>query len=395
MNGPMTVAQFNRAAKALLENSVLSRITVAGEIVKFNRYPSGHCYFQLSDGSASVDGVMFASAASQLRFAPTAGTRVLCQGHAGLYENTGRFQLVVNAMAPDGAGLLAAQRAALVEKLRAEGLLDEDRKRPLPPFPRQVAVVTSLQAAALQDILRTAAQRNPAVPLLICPVPVQGPTAAGEIVAMLARIDKRDDIDVVILARGGGSAEDLAAFDDEALARAVAACAHPVVCAVGHETDVSVCDVVSDVRASTPTGAVALVMGELAQWRGAIADRKEALARELQAQIDALAQRADMARSGLLQAHPSFALERQAQALDYLKKGLREAMDGLLLRLGHNLELTRAKLAQVDPDAPLAQGFVRLEPHGKPTQGQRVALQGRGWRAQATIECVETQGEQP
>lgn len=235
-------------------------LLVAGEITKFNAAPSGHCYFTLTDGDASVDAVMWRNDTRRLTFTPRAGEEVLCRGRMGVYARGGRMQLYVSAMRPLGAG--AAQRALeeLKRKLAAEGLFDPERKRPLPFLPRTIGVVTSRAGAALHDILTTARRRFPGCHIVLSSAVVQGLEAPASIVAALAALERFGECDVVIVGRGGGAAEDLAAFNDERVVRAVAAFPVPVVSAVGHEVDFTLCDLAADHRAATPTAAAELVV---------------------------------------------------------------------------------------------------------------------------------------
>jgi len=235
-------------------------LLVAGEITKFTAAPSGHCYLTLTDGESSVDAVMWRNDARRLTFVPRIGEEVLCRGRMGVYARGGRMQLYVAAMRQVGAG--AAQRALeeLKRKLAAEGLFDPDRKRPLPFLPRTIGVVTSRAGAALHDILITARRRFPRCHIVLSSANVQGFEAPASIVAALGALERFGECDVVIVGRGGGAAEDLAAFNDERVVRTVAAFPVPVVSAVGHEVDFTLCDLAADHRAATPTAAAELVV---------------------------------------------------------------------------------------------------------------------------------------
>jgi exodeoxyribonuclease VII large subunit len=259
-------------------------LLVAGEITKFTLAPSGHCYLTLTDGDASVDAVMWRNDARRLTFAPQVGEEVLCRGRMGVYARGGRMQLYVAAMRQIGAG--AAQRAfeALKRKLEAEGLFDPERKQPLPFLPRTIGVVTSRAGAALHDILTTARRRFPRCHIVLSAAIVQGAEAAGSIVAALGALERYGQCDVVIVGRGGGAVEDLAAFNDERVVRAVAAFPVPVVSAVGHEVDFTLCDLAADHRAATPTAAAELVVpvyAELVEDVGTLAVRLDGAAGRL------------------------------------------------------------------------------------------------------------------
>jgi exodeoxyribonuclease VII large subunit len=246
-------------------------LLVTGEITKFTAAASGHCYLTLTDGEASVDAVMWRNDARRLTFSPRIGEEVLCRGRMGVYARGGRMQLYITAMRQIGAG--AAQRAleALKGKLAAEGLFDPERKRPLPFLPRTVGVVTSRAGAALHDILTTARRRFPRCHIVLSSAVVQGAEAPESIVAALASLQRYGECDVVIVGRGGGAAEDLAAFNDERVVRSVAAFPVPVVSAVGHEVDFTLCDLAADHRAATPTAAAELVVPVYAELAGDLA----------------------------------------------------------------------------------------------------------------------------
>ena len=261
-----TITQVNRYAKQLLEaDALLSGLFIEGEVSNFNAHSSGHMYFTLKDASASLSSVMFAGSAAGLKFAPKNGQKVIAFGRLSLYEKTGQYQLYVELMEPAGIGGLQLAFAQLVEKLQAEGLFDEDRKKPIPAYPSCVAVITSPTGAAVQDIIRIVRERNPAIRLVIAPALVQGQDAGMDIARALKEVNTWGKADIIILGRGGGSIEDLWAFNEEVTARAVAASKIPVVSAVGHETDVTITDFVADRRAPTPTAAAQMVAYDHAQ----------------------------------------------------------------------------------------------------------------------------------
>ena len=233
---------------------------VEGEISNFRAPDSGHLYFTLKDGNAQVRVVMFRSAARLLRFRPADGLQVVVRGKVTVYEDRGELQISAEYIEPKGAGSLQLAFEQLKTKLEAEGLFASARKKPIPTLPSRIGVVTSTQAAALRDILNVLQRRHHSVNILIYPAQVQGDAAAHEVAAGIRFFSQHDNVDVVIVARGGGSAEDLAAFNDEALARAIAASSIPVISAVGHETDFTIVDFVADLRAPTPSAAAELVI---------------------------------------------------------------------------------------------------------------------------------------
>lgn len=253
----LTVSQVNFFIKSLIEgDGRLQSVVVSGELSNFtDHYRSGHLYFSLKDEKSVLKAVMFASAARRLKFRPQDGMKVLIRGRVAVYEPTGQYQLYAEDMQPEGIGALSLAFQQLKERLAAQGLFDREHKRAIPAFPERIGVVTSPTGAAVRDILQITARRWPLAKIVLAPVLVQGSQAPGQIVAALRQLDRQRACDVIILGRGGGSLEDLWAFNDEQVARAVYACSIPVVSAVGHETDYTICDFVADLRAPTPSAA--------------------------------------------------------------------------------------------------------------------------------------------
>ncbi|HYC46723.1 MAG TPA: exodeoxyribonuclease VII large subunit [Burkholderiales bacterium] len=310
----LTVTELNRLAREVVERN-LPLCWVGGEVSNFKRYDSGHCYFTLKDESAQVDCVMFRQKAMLLGWQAENGMQVEVRACPTLYEGRGKFQLNVEAMRRAGLGALFEAFGRLKAKLGREGLFDAERKRALPRFPRTIGIVTSPRAAALRDVLTILKRRMPAVPVIVYPAPVQGEGAAARIANALRTAGRRAECDVLILCRGGGSIEDLWAYNDESLARAIAACPIPVVSGVGHETDFTIADFVADLRAPTPTAAAQL----------ATADRLELCEymRQLELRLGRIVKRA---------------LEERMQRVDYLSKRLvhpGEALRNRLQHLGH------------------------------------------------------------
>lgn len=261
----LKVSQVNTYIKALLDGSEpLQNIYVEGEISNFKHYqPSGHMYFTLKDEKSQLKCVMFSSNAYRIRFRPENGMCVICRGRISAYEKSGEYQLYAEDMQPVGAGALNLAFEQLKEKLFDEGVCDKSRKKPLPEYPQKIGVVTSGVGAAVQDIKNITSRRYPLAELVIVPTAVQGEKAAPEIVESIKLLDSRGDIDVMIVGRGGGSIEDLWAFNTEEVARAVIACNTPVVSAVGHESDFTICDFVADLRAPTPSAAAELICPDI------------------------------------------------------------------------------------------------------------------------------------
>lgn len=261
----ISVSQLNRYVKSLIEDDrKLTSVFIQGEISNFKLHSfSGHAYFSLKDSTALVRCVCFSDNFSKVKFDVKDGMKVLCQGKLSLYEKDGVYQLYVYSMIPDGVGENALALEQLKEKLAAEGLFSPDRKRQIKRFPNKIAVITSSQGAALRDICNIIERRYPICEIVICSVQVQGIYAASSIVSMLEKVYKLDDIDTVIIARGGGASEDLSAFNDEILARTVAKSPFPVISAVGHETDFTICDYVADLRVPTPSAAAELCVPDV------------------------------------------------------------------------------------------------------------------------------------
>src|SRR5579859_8203563 len=261
-----SVSRLNREVRLLLEKG-LGVVWVEGELSNFSAPSSGHWYFSLKDRDAQLRCAMFRMKNASLGFTPKAGQQVLARGRISLYEPRGDYQLIVEHLEEAGIGALRREFERLKEKLAAEGLFALERKRSLPRFPRRVGVITSASGAALHDVLRVLARRYPPAAVLIYPTPVQGGAASAGLVAAIELASARAECDVLILARGGGSLEDLWSFNDERVARAIRASAIPVVSGVGHEVDFTIADFAADLRAPTPTGAAELVTPDVSTWR--------------------------------------------------------------------------------------------------------------------------------
>ena len=351
-----TVSQLNRAVSGALQAEFGTQ-RVRGELASITRAASGHWYFTLKDATAQVRCVMFRSRNALVDFAPREGDEVEVLAAVGLYEARGEFQLTVEAMRRFGAGRLWEEFLRLRQRLSAEGLFDSAIKRPLPVLPRRVGVVTSLQAAALRDVLTTLRRRAPYLGIVIYPVPVQGAEAAERIAAMLATASRRAEVDVLLLVRGGGSLEDLWSFNDEAVARAIRACAVPVIVGVGHESDFTIADFAADLRAPTPTAAAELVAPERAALLRDLAARVRSISRALARAMGERAQRLDHALR--LLGSPRAPL----RSLDARVTELRarcSAASRLRLRLGASAAAVLAqRLGRVRPDPQsLREGLV-------------------------------------
>lgn len=369
----LTVSQINRYIKSIFESDKkLADLYVRAEISNFtHHYRSGHFYFSLRDEHSAIRAVMFREHASELPFEPEDGMAVLVRAGAGVFERDGTYQLYVTDMQPDGAGALAVAFEQLKRRLAAEGLFDERRKKPLPAFPRRIGVVTSRGAAALQDIINVVSRRYPLAALIVSPAQVQGAGAAASVRTALELLDSGNRCDVIILARGGGSAEDLSAFNDEALCRAVSAARTPTVSAVGHETDYSICDFVADLRAPTPSAAAELVTPS----------------------AESVRQRMELYRRII---NPQEAISQRLARLDSLRRTIRAKMLACIQASGQTAAARAAMLENLSPLAVLARGYAIVEKAGRAVKssgelaaGDRVCLRLLRGVAEATITGTE------
>jgi exodeoxyribonuclease VII large subunit len=355
-NAPISVSELNLLARQLIEQSV-ALLWVGGEVSNLTRAASGHCYFSLKDERAQVRCVMFRQRMQHLDWEPANGMQVEVRARPTLYEARGEFQLAVEFMRRAGLGALYEAFARLKSRLEQDGLFAPERKKPLPAFPRRIGVVTSTAAAALRDVLTTLRRRMPGLLVILYPTPVQGEGAAQKIAAAIDEASARRECDVLVLCRGGGSIEDLWAFNEESVARAISACALPLVCGVGHETDFTIADFVADARAATPTAAAELVSpnrGELAARLGALHERiAVALVRGIERrmqQVDYLGRRL---------AHPGERIRGQEQHLAHLHLRTERAVSHALVRSGLRLSALRHRLTAGAPDLPGGQMLQR------------------------------------
>ncbi|MEO8310962.1 MAG: exodeoxyribonuclease VII large subunit [Caldimonas sp.] len=376
-----SVGALVHAVASMLEQEVPA-CTVGGEISNLSRAASGHCYFTLKDpaGGAALRCAMFRRAVSLLDFAPVEGQRVELRGRVAVYEPRGELQFIAEAMVSAGAGALYERFLRLRARLEAEGLFEASLKRPLPQHPRAIGVVTSLAGAALHDVATTLARRSPHVRVVIYPSVVQGIDAPAALCAAIALAGQRNEVDTLIVCRGGGSLEDLWAFNDERVVRAIRAAPMHVMSGVGHETDVTLADLAADLRAPTPTAAAELVAPATAAQLQVLKSLAAASLRRIRAGQEMQAQRLD--RLSLRLARPSETLARRAHVLDLLAQRLaaaparavasgRSCTDAAARRLGHALAIARSRVAvraegaavrlqALDPDRVLARGYALL-----------------------------------
>ena len=358
-----TPSQLTRAARDLLE-SRFALIWLEGEISNFSRPASGHLYFTLKDAGAQVRCAMFKPKSTFLRFRPADGMRVLARARVSLYEARGEFQLIVEHLEEAGEGALQREFEQLKARLAAEGLFEEGRKRALPRWPRRIGVITSPSGAAVRDVLSVLRRRWPLVDVELLPVPVQGKEAAPAIVAAIRRAGAWARHDVLLLTRGGGSLEDLWSFNDEAVARAIAATTIPVVSAVGHEIDFTIADFVADLRAATPSAAAELLVPDARAIVGDLRQRRERLALLLRRTLERAQQRVDHAYARLNALRPQARLDLGRTRLAHLQERLQASQGRRLERAAHNLSALRARLAQRHPRRDLALASQRLQRGG-------------------------------
>jgi len=393
-----TVGQLNREARLLLESG-LPALWITGEISNFSRPASGHIYLTLKDETAQVRCAFFRGAQRGLRFNPENGQQVLARARVGLYEPRGEFQLILEHLEPAGDGLLLRRLEELKKRLAAEGLFDAGRKRPLPTLPRTVGVVTSRTGAALRDILQILHRRFPATRVVIHPVAVQGEKAKHEIVAALQTAGARAECDVLIVGRGGGSLEDLWAFNEEIVARAIRACPIPVISAVGHETDFTLADFAADVRAPTPSGAAELAVPDWREWLARLVRAERDCSAAIRDHLDGLASRCRTLEARLARIHPGFVLDQHRQRADELAARITQATRRLLalrrLQARHALQRLQSatpRLALQHCTARLARSGLQLQAIGRDfgaRERQRFALAAASLHAYSPLRTLE------
>jgi exodeoxyribonuclease VII large subunit len=350
------VGELNALVRELLEGE-FSAVAVAGEVSNLRVPASGHVYFKLKDASAQIAAVCFRADARRIDFDLQDGSQVIARGNLTLYDAQGSYQLVARTLEPAGRGDLERALRLLIAKLREEGLFDPARKRPLPRYPQRIAVVTSPTGAAVRDILATIARRFPCVDVLMVPVQVQGDAAPAQIVAALDAISASANVDVVILGRGGGSIEDLCAFNDEAVARAIHRCAAPVVSAVGHETDVTIADFVADVRAATPTMAAEIVVPSRDEVRERLAALERSAAACLAARVDVSRRRADALTRSYALGQVRGRLEHAMQRVDHASQRCVRGTAMALVKARACAGALDARLSGLDPSEVLRRGY--------------------------------------
>ena len=359
LNEILTVSQLNRYVKNLLDGDFRLRdLFLRGEISNYTRhYRSGHLYFTLKEGGSVVKAVMFAGYAQELAFEPENGMSVILRCSVSLYERDGSYQIYVYEMQPDGRGALQVAFEQLYRKLQVQGLFDETNKKPIPRFAQRIGVVTSETGAALQDILNILSRRCPMAQVVLAPALVQGREAPDSLIAALQALDEWGKCDVIIIGRGGGSMEDLWCFNNERLVRQIVACHTPIISAVGHETDFTLCDYAADLRAPTPSAAAELAsvkMEQLEERLEILADRTKRAAGHYLAQKEQQLQRLSLQLTHLT---PERRLQEYAEKLQNLWNMIQSSEKSVIIKKQEALRLQSARLQALDPMARLAGGY--------------------------------------
>ncbi len=365
MQGSATfsVTQINEYIKLTLESSpVLQSVFIRGEISNFkSNYSSGHMYLSLKDENSSLRAVIFRSSAQKMRFMPENGMKVIAHGRISAYTVSGDCQIIIDDLQPDGAGALAVAFEQLKKKLSAEGLFAPERKKPIPKYPKSVGVITSASGAALHDIINVSGRRSPATEIIIYPSYVQGELAPRSLTGGILFFNNRHKVDVIIIGRGGGSAEDLWCFNDEALARAIAKSEIPVISAVGHETDFSISDFAADLRAPTPSAAAELAFPNTAEMLLHVKQRWSKAELAITGRINSNSARLELLHKSLELNSPIRQLKNSENQLEMLKKRLETAGSSMLDSKENDLKLLCTRLEGVNPLRVLSNGYGMIE----------------------------------
>lgn len=354
----LSVSQVNQYIKAMMDHDMLlSDITVTGEISNFKRHSSGHYYFSVKDAGATISAAMFKWQNRTLKFMPENGMRVLVRGRISVYEPSGQYQIIASSIEPDGIGALYEAYEKLRQELERRGYFDESRKKPLPQFPRKIGVITSQTGAAIRDILNILGRRYPLAKVELYPSAVQGETAPSELAAALAAVNRAGECDVIILGRGGGSIEDLWDFNSIEVVNAVAASEIPVISAVGHETDFTLCDFVADMRAPTPSAAAELAVPDSA----AVLNYLRQFKVKSHAALDRKIQLGEARLASVMQMHsmknPLHFTETKTRQLDELVSRINAATNDIIRSRDTELRETASRLAALNPLAVLGRGY--------------------------------------
>lgn len=354
-----TVSQLNNYVKTMIDSDpCLTYIYVVGEISNFtNHYKTGHFYLTLKDSSCAIKAVMFRSNAARIKFEPQNGMKVICRGRASLFERDGSFQFYIEEMQPDGAGALQVAFEQLCEKLKSEGLFDEAYKKPIPKFPERIAVITSPTGAAVQDIKNVISRRCPCVEVIMCPVLVQGDGAAAQLCDAVKKVNELNCADIIIIGRGGGSIEDLWAFNDETLARTIFNSNIPVISAVGHEIDFTVCDFVSDLRAPTPSAGAELAVPDINDVRYMLSRLEGGVLSGYSNRLNNLRSRVKLSAESYVLKNPENYISSLKEKLNINSTKMKSSFNNLLSENREAFTALCAKLDAMSPLATIARGY--------------------------------------
>ncbi|MBR4242009.1 MAG: exodeoxyribonuclease VII large subunit [Eubacterium sp.] len=354
----LTVSQVNTYIKALLDEIPhIKNVYIGGEISNFKHYPSGHMYFTLKDSKSQLKAIMFSSDNYKLKFRPENGMKVICFGQIGVYERDGVYQLYVRDMQTQGIGSLTVAFEQLKEKLDKEGLFSGDNKKPLPKYPSKIGVATSNMGAAVEDIKNILSRRYPLCEVVIVPTVVQGDSAPADIVSSLEFLDKMQGIDLIIVGRGGGSLEDLWAFNTEEVARAVFACKTPVISAVGHETDFTICDFVADLRAPTPSAAAELAVPDIENEKLKVANLGASVETLVSRNIERKSEKLEnLIKKSALSDIDSF-FNNALDKIDIVSQKINKSFESILLKKESSLRSAAKALSALSPLAVIARGY--------------------------------------
>lgn len=394
----ITVSALNRYVKTLLDaNDILFDLALRGEIANFvQNARSGHCYFTLRDEASSVKAVMFRTDARRLAFRPEEGMRVVVRCRATLYERDGAFQLYVNDMFPDGIGAAQLALEQLKARLEKEGLFDAEHKKPLPAFPKCIGVVTSKTGAALQDIRNVIARRWPLVRLLLCPVTVQGFEAAQQVAAAIRTLDQRKEVDEIIVARGGGSREDLWVFNAEIIARAAYRCKKPLISAIGHEIDYTLLDFVADRRAPTPSAAAELAVPDRAEQMRILQDLQQNIRKNMQKRFDLCYNTLEQYNFVLEQSSARRNWQKKSGELQQMQQDVQHEMCRQLQSAQQELQHAAVLASSLNPYKVLARGYAMITAPDGTILSQAdlrpektIYVRGASNRAKCHVEAVE------
>ena len=392
-----TVSQLNNYVKNIIDNDpYLNYINVVGEISNFtNHYKTGHFYLTLKDEKAAIKAVMFRSSAARNKFEPPNGMKVICRGRASLFERDGSFQFYIEDMQPDGVGVLQIAFEQLIEKLKCEGLFDEKYKKKIPSYPEKIAVITSPTGAAIQDITNILSRRYPCAEMIMCPVLVQGDGAAEQLIEAVKIVNELNAADVILIGRGGGSIEDLWAFNDENLAREIFRSEIPVISAVGHEIDYTISDFVADLRAPTPSAAAELAVPDITDVKYLLAKTEENLSSAYSNNIYQLKARLKFFAENYILKNPENYLSNLRKKLLFTVNNLKGAYSSILHRERENFAEKCAKLNALSPLATISRGYSVAYKENKPIKsvksinsGDNLVLVLADGKAECTVKST-------